>query len=114
MRPHPHLHGTSTLDTVSWIKSMSERSSYPVLKNAVILQIMQVRFFSPGRDAGLHGSICRTPPKNDRCKLRQLTKRRLQEVDIPLTEAELLEPHRCKERIREVFVKLVSANTGVV
>lgn len=55
---------------------MSERSSYPVLKNAVILQIMQ-------------------------------------EVDIPLTEAELIEPHRCKERIREVFVKLLCLSWGI-
>ena len=50
------------------------------------------------------GSVHLPNSQNDRC-----TK---QEVDIPLTEAELLEPHRCKERIREVFVKLVSADTG--
>ncbi len=43
---------------------------FPVLKNAVILQIMQ-------------------------------------EVNVPLTEMELNEPNRCKERIREVFVQLV-------
>ena len=30
------------------------------------------------------------------------------EVNIPLTELELTEPQRCKERIRDVFVQLVS------
>jgi hypothetical protein len=30
------------------------------------------------------------------------------EVNIPLTEIELLEPQRCKERVRDVFVQLVS------
>ncbi len=44
---------------------------FPILKTAVILQIMQ-------------------------------------EVNVPLTEMELTEPGRCKERIREVFVQLVS------
>jgi hypothetical protein len=44
---------------------------FPVLKNPVILQIMQ-------------------------------------EVNVPLSESELTEPGRCKERVREVFVQLVS------
>jgi hypothetical protein len=43
---------------------------FPILKNAVILQIMQ-------------------------------------EVNVQLSEVELNEPNRCKERIREVFVQLV-------
>jgi hypothetical protein len=46
-------------------------TSFPILKNSVILQIME-------------------------------------EVQIPLTEAELVEPGRCKERVREVFARLVS------
>ena len=51
---------------------MTERAtSFPILKNSVILQIME-------------------------------------EVEIPLTEAELVEPGRCKERVREVFARLVS------
>ena len=50
--------------------SSSDRASFPILKNSVILQIME-------------------------------------EVEIPLTEAELIEPSRCKERIREVFARLV-------
>ena len=32
----------------------------------------------------------------------------MEEVNVPLTESELTEPGRCKERIREVFVQLVS------
>lgn len=32
----------------------------------------------------------------------------MEEVNIPLTEMELTEPGRCKERVREVFVHLVS------
>ena len=44
---------------------------FPILKNSVILQIME-------------------------------------EVEIPLTEAELTEPGRCRERVREVFSRLVS------
>lgn len=31
------------------------------------------------------------------------------EVNIPLTEVELVEPQRCKERVRDVFVQLVSS-----
>ena len=46
--------------------------SFPILKNPVILQIMQ-------------------------------------EVNISLTEVELTEPQRCKERVREVFTQLVSS-----
>ena len=34
------------------------------------------------------------------------------EVNIPLTELELTEPQRCKERIRDVFVQLVSVREG--
>jgi hypothetical protein len=49
----------------------STTSCFPILKNSVILQIME-------------------------------------EVEIPLTEAELVEPGRCKERVREVFARLVS------
>ncbi|KAL7434502.1 hypothetical protein ACHAXM_004094 [Skeletonema potamos] len=45
-------------------------TSFPILKNSVILQIME-------------------------------------EVQIPLTEAELVEPGRCKERVREVFARLL-------
>ena len=45
---------------------------FPILKNSVILQIME-------------------------------------EVEIPLTEAELTEPGRCRERVREVFSRLVSS-----
>ncbi len=48
---------------------------FPVLKNPVILQIMQ-------------------------------------EVNVPLSESELTEPGRCKERVREVFVQLVSVVPG--
>ena len=48
---------------------------FPVLKNPVILQIMQ-------------------------------------EVNVPLSELELTEPGRCKERVREVFVQLVSVVPG--
>ncbi len=48
---------------------------FPVLKNPVILQIMQ-------------------------------------EVNVPLSESELTEPGRCKERVREVFVQLVSLCAG--
>ena len=33
----------------------------------------------------------------------------MEEVDVPLTEYELTEPGRCKERVREVFVRLVSS-----
>ncbi|KAL3766044.1 hypothetical protein ACHAWU_002759 [Discostella pseudostelligera] len=33
----------------------------------------------------------------------------MEEVKVPLTEMELTEPSRCKERVREVFVQLVSA-----
>ena len=44
---------------------------FPVLKNSVILQIME-------------------------------------EINVPLKEMELVEPGRCKERVREVFVQLVS------
>ena len=32
----------------------------------------------------------------------------MEEVKVPLTESELTEPGRCKERVREVFVQLVS------
>ena len=32
----------------------------------------------------------------------------MEEVNVPLTEMELTEPGRCKERVREVFVQLVS------
>lgn len=32
----------------------------------------------------------------------------MEEVKVPLTEMELTEPSRCKERVREVFVQLVS------
>ena len=32
----------------------------------------------------------------------------MEEVKVPLTELELTEPGRCKERVREVFVQLVS------
>ena len=32
----------------------------------------------------------------------------MEEVHVPLTEAELTEPGRYKERVREVFVQLVS------
>jgi hypothetical protein len=38
--------------------------------------------------------------------------RMMQEVNVPLTERELTEPGRCKERIREVFVQLVSNKLG--
>ena len=31
----------------------------------------------------------------------------MEEVDIPLMESELVEPGRCKERVREVFSRLV-------
>ena len=34
------------------------------------------------------------------------------EVNIPLSELELTEPQRCKERIRDVFVQLVSVREG--
>lgn len=34
----------------------------------------------------------------------------MEEVNVPLTESELTEPGRCKERIREVFVQLVSCS----
>ena len=44
---------------------------FPVLKNSVILQIME-------------------------------------EINVPLKEMELVEPRRCKQRVREVFVQLVS------
>jgi hypothetical protein len=48
----------------------SNATVFPLLKNAMILQIMA-------------------------------------ELEIPLTEAELTEPGRCRERIREVFRQLV-------
>ena len=32
----------------------------------------------------------------------------MEEVNVPLKESELAEPGRCKERVREVFVQLVS------
>lgn len=32
----------------------------------------------------------------------------MEEVNVPLAEAELAEPGRCRERVREVFVQLVS------
>ena len=48
---------------------------FPVLKNSVILQIME-------------------------------------EINVPLKEMELVEPGRCKERVREVFVQLVSLMLG--
>lgn len=35
----------------------------------------------------------------------------MEEVKVPLTELELTEPGRCKERVREVFVQLVSFQT---
>ena len=31
----------------------------------------------------------------------------MEEVNVPLTEMELTEPGRCRERVREVFVQLV-------
>ena len=54
-----------------------QRSMFPVLKNDVILQIME-------------------------------------EVNVPLTESELVEPGRYKERVREVFVQLVSLGQPTV
>ena len=33
----------------------------------------------------------------------------MEEVNVPLSENELTEPGRCKERVREVFVQLVSS-----
>mmetsp|Transcript_14393 Transcript_14393/g.22204 ORF Transcript_14393/g.22204 Transcript_14393/m.22204 type:complete len:455 (-) Transcript_14393:86-1450(-) len=56
---------------------MGDRAtSFPILKNSVILQIME-------------------------------------EVEIPLTESELIEPGRCKERIREVFARLLMLCWGM-
>lgn len=38
----------------------------------------------------------------------------MEEVNIPLTEMELTEPGRCKERVREVFVHLVSVRLPII
>lgn len=51
-------------------------TAFPILKNSVILQIME-------------------------------------EVEIPLTESELLEPYRSKERIRDVFARLLMLCWGM-
>eukprot|EP00579_Thalassiosira_antarctica_P008830 CAMPEP_0201901954 /NCGR_PEP_ID=MMETSP0902-20130614/54703_1 /ASSEMBLY_ACC=CAM_ASM_000551 /TAXON_ID=420261 /ORGANISM="Thalassiosira antarctica, Strain CCMP982" /LENGTH=534 /DNA_ID=CAMNT_0048435939 /DNA_START=139 /DNA_END=1745 /DNA_ORIENTATION=- len=37
----------------------------------------------------------------------------MEEVNVPLTEAELTEPGRCKERVREVFVQLLNICWGL-
>eukprot|EP00584_Thalassiosira_punctigera_P009868 CAMPEP_0172534744 /NCGR_PEP_ID=MMETSP1067-20121228/7002_1 /TAXON_ID=265564 ORGANISM="Thalassiosira punctigera, Strain Tpunct2005C2" /NCGR_SAMPLE_ID=MMETSP1067 /ASSEMBLY_ACC=CAM_ASM_000444 /LENGTH=269 /DNA_ID=CAMNT_0013319569 /DNA_START=11 /DNA_END=816 /DNA_ORIENTATION=- len=37
----------------------------------------------------------------------------MEEVSVPLTEAELTEPGRCKERVREVFVQLLNMCWGL-
>eukprot|EP00578_Thalassiosira_sp_NH16_P003198 CAMPEP_0181132420 /NCGR_PEP_ID=MMETSP1071-20121207/30984_1 /TAXON_ID=35127 /ORGANISM="Thalassiosira sp., Strain NH16" /LENGTH=443 /DNA_ID=CAMNT_0023218749 /DNA_START=48 /DNA_END=1379 /DNA_ORIENTATION=+ len=37
----------------------------------------------------------------------------MEEVDVPLTEYELIEPGRCKERVREVFVRLLNICLGL-
>ena len=40
----------------------------------------------------------------------------MEEVNVPLTEMELKEPGRCRERVREVFDQLVRfpVNMGIV
>lgn len=63
---------TSKIINTRIMDVQSGRSTmFPVLKNSVILQIME-------------------------------------EINVPLKEMELVEPGRCKERVREVFVQLVS------
>eukprot|EP00804_Cyclotella_cryptica_P011431 CCRYP_016380-RB/>CCRYP_016380-RB protein AED:0.06 eAED:0.06 QI:166/1/1/1/1/0.75/4/830/275 len=54
----------------------SNSAAFPVLKNAMILQIMA-------------------------------------ELEIPLTESELVEPGRCRERVREVFSQLLCTCWGL-